>query len=276
MPKKKDQNGVVYRAGKRCFNKSAVLPADCSPLPEDPLILVVESLDPKSIARALWTEGIKAVIARPEAQPDDVLELRARMTECSFEDCLLIGQYAIGEASLLNHPETLRETAILSQNVRRRTVNRLSALFQEVAGIPPELGKTMFRPAPQDSDAPRGHGFHDDFIVTLAAIQTVYGAGTDWVKGYQNPEDVKKRRSSGNSRFYTYGSQEDPDKTVQVLSAEEGDIIFFFGRDACAAPPAFPAFVHSSPPIQGGGKDSRLTLAAYTKKHVDFPECFPR
>lgn len=267
---RKDLSSVVYRNGRRCFSKAAALPQGCAPHPEDSLILVVENEDPRAIVQALHTEHIKAVIVRPGTIPDDVQELRVRMQTCTPEDASLIGQYALGK-SLSGHSKDLKETAELSLRVRRREQNRLSTLFYKVAGFEPELGKVLFRPRPEDADMPRGYGFHDDFIVTLAAIEVIYGPGTDWIKGYQAPEDVTRRKIPKTPRFYHYGEPGALDQGIRVLGTQEGDTLFFFGRDACAALPALPAFVHSSPPLQDGQADSRMVLAAYTKKRVEFP-----
>lgn len=267
---RKNLSSVVYRKGRQCFSKAAALPEGCAPHPEDPLVLVVEKQDPALIARALWTEEVKAVIVRPGTESDDVKTLRTRMQACTPEDASLIGQYALGK-SLSGQPDALQETAHLSLRVRRQEQNRLSELFCKVAGFEPELGKVLFRPRPEDTLMPKGYGFHDDFKVTFAAIKSIYGPGTDWIKGYQAPEDTARRKISGQSRFYHYGDPGALEDGITVLGTQEGDTLFFFGRDACDAPLALPAFVHSSPPFQDGRADSRMVLAAYTKERVEFP-----
>lgn len=272
---KKKTPSIVFRNGRQCFSQAAGLPEGCATHPEDPLVLIVDRENPKTIAKALWTEGVKAVILRTGEVSDNVQTLRTRMTDCSYGKALKIGQYALGERLTDDNP-SLQEMAELSLKVRRQEQKRLSALFQSVASKDPELGAVLYRPIPQDSSRPDGYGFHDDSHVTLAAIQIVHGTGTPWIQGYQHPEDVQSRKITRSPRFYNYGHPDNPDDRVTILRAEEGDTLFFFGRDACAANPAFPAFVHSSPPI---GKipsgtepaNSRLVLASYTKKPLEFP-----
>lgn len=276
VAKKKSQHSsgaspVVFRTGRRCFSRAAALPEGCAPHPEDPLVLIVDREDPALIARALWTENVKAVIVRPETEGQDVLELRARMSAHTLAEALQIGRYALGNP-LIDPSEPLRETADLSLHVRRRTRASLSDLFQSIAGRPPELGMVRFRPRPEDSQLPDGYGFHDDSHVTLVAFKCVYGAGTVWVQGYQPPEEVMQRRVSVLTKFYGYGAHGKPDEGIRILEAKEGDTFFFFGRNACSASPAFPAFIHSVPPLSDPRAASRMLVATYTKRGVDFPD----
>lgn len=277
MAKKKSPHSsgaspVVFRTGRRCFSRAAALPEGCAPHPEDPLVLIVDREDPALIARALWTENVKAVIVRPETEGQDVLELRARMSAHTLAEALLIGREAFGNP-MVNPSVNLRETADLSLRVRRRTRASLSDLFQSIAGRPPELGMVRFRPRPEDSQLPDGYGFHDDSHVTLAALRIVYGVGTVWVQGYQSPEDAARRKIPATPRFYGYGSPDIPDGNVRILDdSRAGDTLFFFGRNVCSTPRAFPSFVHSSPPLGDARATSRMVIAAYTKMRIEFPD----
>ncbi len=256
---------VVYRNGRHCFNRAAALPEGCAPHSEDPLVLVIKNESPDLIARALWTEGIKAVVVRTGKTPENVQALRERMKRYTPADAAWIGRGAIGRS------DDLKDAAALLSTVQTEEKNKLSALFRCVAGLTPELEKVLFRPLPPGTPIPQGYGFHDDTKVTLAGLNVVYGPGTDWISGYQEPKDTAKRAFLETPDFYHYGSPGDPNKDVRILSAEEGDMIFFFGRSALRACPAFPSFIHSSPPFQEDGTDSRLALACYTKKTVEFP-----